>query len=103
MRKRRRGDGSSLPTRVIGFQQVARIGWRNMMPDALCVLQALVLDDASSRLLHAIENGPQRPGSEIDDGVFNPRFVLECVGSSHVIALDDMNVRAVEVACLIQP
>ena len=73
------------------------------MPHAVRVLETLVLDDARSRLLHAIEHGPQRPRSRVDDRIFDPRLVLERVGSGQAIALDDVNVGAVEVARLIQP
>ena len=92
-----------LPACVIGFQQVAGIGWRNMASNAVRILQTLVLDDARSRLLYPIEHGPERPWLHVDDRVLDPRLVLERVGSGRVIALDDMNLGAMEVAGLIQP
>ena len=74
-----------------------------MMPNAVRVLQAFVLDDPRSRLLDAIENGPERPRPRVDDRVFDPRLVLDRVGSSHPVALDDVDLGAVEVAGAVQP
>jgi hypothetical protein len=51
-----------------------------MVSNAVCVLETLVLDHARSRLLHAIERGPQCPRSRKDDWVFDPCLVLERVG-----------------------
>ena len=74
-----------------------------MMPDPIRILEALVLDDSGSRLFDAIEHRPQCPRFRIDDRVFDPRLVLERIGSRHPIALNDVNVGAVKVSSLVQP
>ena len=51
------------------------------MANAVRVVQAFVLDDASPRLLDALQDGSERPRPQVDHGIFDPRFVLERVGA----------------------
>src|ERR1700680_4383792 len=72
------------------------------MPYAIRVLQAFVFDDPRTWLL-AMQNGPERPRSRIDDRVFDLRLVLEGIGPGHPVALDDVDLGAVEVPRAVQP
>src|ERR1051325_4966102 len=92
-----------LPAGVIGLQQILHIIWRNMMPNAIGVLEAVVLDDSGSRILDALENGSERPWFRIDDRIFDPRLVLDRIGASHPVAFHDMDLSAVKVSSLVQP
>src|SRR4029079_12479140 len=56
-----------------------------------------------ARRFDAIQNSPERPWLRVDDGVFNPCFVLDRIRAGHAVAFHDVDFAAVKGSRLIEP
>src|SRR5436309_2641431 len=71
--------------------------------DAIFVLQTFVFNESGAGTFHAMKHGPDSPGLRENLRVLNRRFILKRIGSSHGVALADVDVRAEIVSGLIEP
>src|SRR5437667_5849738 len=74
-----------------------------MVPNAVRVLQAFVLDEPGSWFLDAIQNSSERPWFRVHRRIFDPCFVLDRIGAGHPIAFNDADLSTVKVSCLVEP